>query len=189
MKASVLFGAGWESDSLEVLWRDAGRAFCRLWRDDADGGRYAFVPTLSDAEPPTLDSVNRLAHEFELREYLAGTWALRPLEFVRDRGQAMLVVDYTGGEPLDRLIGEPMEIGRFLRFAVSLSAALRQLHGRGLIHKDIKPANVLVDPKTGHVWLTGFGIASRLPRERQSPDPPSLSQERSPTWRPSRRDE
>jgi len=79
-----------------------------------------------------------------------------------------------GGEPLDRLVRQPMEIGRFLRFAVALSAALRQLHERGLIHKDIKSANAVVDPKTGHVWLTGFGIASRLPRERQSPDPPEF---------------
>jgi len=86
----------------------------------------------------------------------------------------MLVVEYTGGEPLDRLIREPMEIGRFLRFAVALSAALRQVHGRGLIHKDLKSGNILVEPKTGQVWLTGFGIASRLPRERQSPDPPEF---------------
>ena len=35
MKASVLFGAGWEGDSLEVLWQDAGRAFCKLSRNDA----------------------------------------------------------------------------------------------------------------------------------------------------------
>ena len=174
VKASVLFGAGWADGSLEVLWRDAGRAFCRLSRNDADGGRYAFIPILSNVEHPILESVNRLAHEFELREHLDGAWALRPLELVRERGQAMLVVDYTGGEPLDRLIGDPMEIGQFLRFAVALSAALRQLHGRGLIHKDIKPANVLVDLQSGHVRLTGFGIASRLPRERQSPDPPEF---------------
>jgi serine/threonine protein kinase len=36
----------------------------------------------------------------------------------------------------------------------------------------IKPANVLVNELSGQVWLTGFGIASRLTRERQSPDPP-----------------
>ena len=45
MKASVLFGAGWEDDSLEVLWRDAGRVFCRLWRDDAEGQTHAFIST------------------------------------------------------------------------------------------------------------------------------------------------
>ena len=86
----------------------------------------------------------------------------------------MLVVEYSGGEPLDRLIGQPMEIGQFLRLAVALSAALGRLHGRGLIHKDIKPANVIVDSATGQVWLTGFGIASRLPRERQAPEPPEF---------------
>jgi hypothetical protein len=96
MKASVLFGAGWENDSLEVRWRDAGRTFCKLWRDNADGGLYAFTPILSEAEHPTPESVNRLAHEFELREYLDDTWALRPLELVRDRGQTMLVVEYSG---------------------------------------------------------------------------------------------
>jgi PAS domain S-box-containing protein len=174
MKASVLFGAGWENKSLEVLWRDAGRAFCRLAHDDADGGRYAFIPILSEAEHPILESINRLAREFELREYLDGTWALRPLELVRERGQTMLVVDYTGGEPLDRLIREPMEIGQFLRVSVALSGAVGQLHGRGVIHKDVKPANVLVDSATGRVRLTGFGIASRLPRERQPAEPPEF---------------
>ena len=62
----------------------------------------------------------------------------------------------------------------FLRLAVALSGAVGQLHGCGLIHKDIKPANVLVDSATGRVRLTGFGIASRLPRERQSPEPPEF---------------
>src|SRR5271157_3410872 len=86
----------------------------------------------------------------------------------------MLVLEDPGGEPLDRLLGQPMELARFLRFAVGLAAAMGELHQRGLIHKDIKPANILVNSATGAVWLTGFGIASRLPRERQSPEPPEV---------------
>lgn len=174
MKASVLLGAGWEDDSLEVLWRDADRAFCRLGWDVAGGGRHAFIPILSGTEHPTLKSLNRLTHEYELREYLDRTWALQPMELVRTRGQSMLVVDYIGGEPLDRLTRQPMEIGQFLRLAVALSAAISQLHGRGLIHKDIKPTNVIVDPATEQVHLTGFGIASRLSRERPVPEPPEV---------------
>ncbi len=69
----------------------------------------------------------------------------------------MLTLQSTGGEPLERLIGPPMEIDRFLRLAVSLAAALGRLHERGLIHKDIKPANILANSAMGHVWLTGFG--------------------------------
>ena len=174
-------------------WRCCGgtaeRVFCRLLQKDAEGHRHAFVPILAGADNPTFESINRLAREYELKNYLDGAWALRPVELVREPGQTMLVVEYAGGEPLDRLIRQPMEIGEFLRLAVALSAALGQLHGRGLIHKDIKPANVFVNPATGQVWLTGFGIASRLPRERQPPEPPEFSQERSRTWRPNRRDE
>jgi PAS domain S-box-containing protein len=174
MKASVLFGAGWENDSIEVLWQDAGRVFCRLWRNDAEGEKHAFVPIPAGVEHPSLECVNRLTHEYELKSHLDSAWALRPLDLVRERGQTMLVVDYTGGEPLDRLVREPMEIGQFLRLAVALSGAVGQLHARGVIHKDIKPANVLVDPATGRIHLTGFGIASRLPRERQPPEPPEF---------------
>jgi len=67
-----------------------------------------------------------------------------------------------------------MELSRFLRFAVGLATALGKLHQQGLIHKDIKPANILVDSASGAVWLTGFGIASRLPRERQSAEAPEM---------------
>jgi serine/threonine protein kinase len=86
----------------------------------------------------------------------------------------MLVLEDSSGTTLDRFLGQPLELTRFLRLAISLAVGLGKLHERGLIHKDIKPGNVLVDFATSHLWLTGFGIASRLPRERQSPEPPEV---------------
>ena len=79
-----------------------------------------------------------------------------------------------GGVPLDQLLGQPVDVAFSLRLAISLSTAIGHLHQRGVIHKDIKPANVLVNSVTGQCWLMGFGIASRLPRERQSPEPPEF---------------
>lgn len=67
MKASVLLEAGWEDDSLEVLWRDDGRTFCRLGRRDGASETYASIPIPSGAEHSTLDSVNRLTHEHGLQ--------------------------------------------------------------------------------------------------------------------------
>ena len=95
-----------------MLWQDAGRAFCRLGRDGPAGDTHAFIPVLSGSEHPTLESINRLIREYELKDYLAADWALRPVELVRERGRTMLVVDYVGGEPLDCLVGEPMEVGQ-----------------------------------------------------------------------------
>ena len=126
------------------------------------------------SERPALGSLKRMEHEYSLRAELDPGWAVRPLALAPHKGRTMLVLDDPGGEPLDRLLGQPMELTQFLRLAIGLSAALGQLHERGLIHKDIKPANILVNRATGEVWLTGFGIASRLPRERQAPEPPEV---------------
>jgi PAS domain S-box-containing protein len=174
MKASILLGEGWENDHVEMLWRDPERVFCRLRRNNIAGEKHAFIPVTAVAERPSLESVNRLVHEHELKSHLDTPWALRPVQLIRERGQTLLVVNYTRGKPLEYVLKQSMEIGQFLRLAVALCGAIGQMHGRGLIHKDIKPTNVLVDLATNEVWLTGFGIASRLPRERQAPRPPEF---------------
>src|SRR3979411_2612134 len=163
-------GAG----GLALLCEDGERVLCRGWRDDGDGDRRAVLAVLSGSEHPTPGFIDRLAHENALKDELDCRSAVRPLALVREHGRTMLLLQDPGGEPLERLLGRPMETGRFLRLATGLSAALRQVHQGGLIHKDIKPANVLVDSESGQIRLTGFGIASRLPRERQSPEPPEL---------------
>jgi PAS domain S-box-containing protein len=157
--------------SFQVAWEDGDRVFYRARQDGANGDRNTVLVVLPFGESPTRDTLNRLRHEYGLRNELDDAWAVRPLELVHERGQTMLLLRDPGGEPLDRLLGLPMEVGTFLRLAVALSGALGGLHQRGLVHKDLKPTNILVDSATDQVWLTGFGIASRLPRERQLPEP------------------
>jgi predicted ATPase/signal transduction histidine kinase len=123
---------------------------------------------------PAPGTVKKIEHEYSFRSDLDATWAVRPLALSRHNERTVLVLENPGGEPLHRFIQGPMETKQFLRFAVGLTTAISQLHARELIHKDLKPSNVLVDAATGHVWLTGFGIASRLPRERQAPEPPEF---------------
>src|SRR6202048_290668 len=163
-------GAGGVS-GLQILWEDGGRVFCR-GESRANGYRTPVLAVLPAAEHPTPATLERLAREYELKDELDGAWAVRPLELVRDRGRIMLVLEDTRSEPLYRLLGAPMEVSSFLRLAIAVPGALAQVHRRGLVHKDIKPANILVNRTTGEVKLTGFGIASRLPRERQAPAQP-----------------
>src|SRR3979409_1470140 len=156
---------------LQILGEDGERVFCR-GESRANGYRGPVLAVLPAAEHPTPVTLDRLAREYELKDELDGSWAVRPLELVRERGRTMLVLEDTGNEPLHRLLGTPMEVRSFLRLAITVAAALSQVHRRDLVHKDIKPANILVNPTTGEVKLIGFGIASRLPRERQAPAPP-----------------
>jgi serine/threonine protein kinase len=143
---------------------------------------------LPAAEYPSRSSLDRITHEYSLRDELDGAWAVRPLELVREGSRTVLVLEDAGGEPLDRLRGAPIEVGRFLRLAVGIAMALGKLHQSGLVHKDIKPANILVNDATGEVRLTGFGIASVSPASDKRPSRPRPSTAHSPTWRPSRQD-
>ena len=157
--------------SLQVFWEDGERVFFRGSRPNAEG---AVLAVLLATEHAAVLGLDRLAHEFSLKNELDGTWAVRPAELVRERGHSMLVFDDPGGEPLERLLRAPLELGRFLRLAIGITAALGKAHQRDLIHKDLKPTHILVDCADGQVRLTGFGLASRLPRERQAPEPPEI---------------
>ena len=157
-----------------MLKEDGEFVLSRTWHDGTDGDRQSVLTLQPATEQPTPGVVNRLAHEYELKDQLDDSWAIRPVELVRERGRTLLVLDSPSGVPLERHMEAPLELGLFLRLAIAIAVAVGRLHERGLVHKDIKPANIFVNATTGQAWLTGFGIASRLPRERQSPDPPEF---------------
>jgi PAS domain S-box-containing protein len=142
-----------------------------LYRGSGKGLAPILVVAAEESSP---DCIGRLEHEYALKCELDPGWAARPMSLTHYNDRMTLVLEDPGGMPLDRLLGHPLDIAHFLYVAIPLAGALRHVHERGLIHKDIKPANVLVDSMNGSVWLTGFGIASRLPRERQAPTPPEV---------------
>ena len=152
-----------------------------LYRGRARGNEMPILALAVTAEQPSPQSLRRLEHEYSLAAELDAAWATLPLALIRQQGRPVLLFKDPGGEPLDQVLdhaieqrnGQPIDLTPLLRIAIGLAVALGQAHRQGLIHKDVKPANALVDD-SGHVWLTGFGIASRLPRERQASVPPDF---------------
>ncbi|MGF6755724.1 PAS domain S-box protein [Paraburkholderia sp. GAS42] len=92
--------------------------------------------------------------------------------WLRARDRIVLVPEDSSYKLLDGLLDAPMDSGTFLRLAIGIASALAKVHRSGLVHKDVKPANILVNPDSGEARLTGFGLASRLTRERQRSEPP-----------------
>ena len=94
-------------------------------------------------------------------------------------GQTYIAMELVEGQPLDsRVAAGPLPVDEVLRYGQQLAAALAHAHGRGVVHRDLKSANVMVTPE-GQIKVLDFGLAKRLTRERpvETPTvaPPSLT--------------
>lgn len=174
MSPSSWFSVAEASGAHQVLWQEDDTDFRRIQHPDTGADTNISTSVLTAVLSSVSGGINRLTHEHDLKEYLDGTWAIRPLELLQEQGRSILVFEDPGGELLSQLVGQPMEVERFLRLAIGIAAAMGKMHQQGLVHRDIKPAHVLVNSRNGDVRLTGFGIASRVPRERQPPAPPQF---------------
>jgi predicted ATPase/signal transduction histidine kinase len=159
--------------AFENLWTDGE---LNLYRGSGTGELRPILVVAPVLRQPASEAIRRLKHEYSLLKGLDLCCALKPLALIRHEGRTMLVLEDPGPEVvgLGRFLVQPMEIGGFLRIAINLAVGLGELHRRGLIHKDIKPAHILVDTTTNKAWFTGFGSASQLPREHQILEPPEV---------------
>jgi RNA polymerase sigma factor (sigma-70 family) len=75
-----------------------------------------------------------------------------------------LVMQYVpGGSLADLLNSEgPLDWRRAARYMADVGEGLLEVHGRGIVHRDVKPANILWDPRRDEALLTDFGVAARL---------------------------
>ena len=118
-----------------------------LYRARQRGNPMPLLVVAPTAEQPLPQSLRRLEHEYSLAAELEPAWAAKPLALTRHEGRTILVLADPGGEPLDRVLErnreQPLDLARLLRLAINLATALGHVHQRGLIHKDVKPENVL----------------------------------------------
>ena len=153
---------------LETLWKDGDLV---LSRSTGPGDPAAVLVLAPASEQPAPGIIARLEHTYALREKLDPSSVAWPLSLVQHRGLPALLMEDPGGTPLARLLGRPWELPQFLRVAIGVAVALGRIHSRGLIHRDVNPAKILVNPATGRAWLIGISFVSRLPR-RQVPAAP-----------------
>ncbi len=127
------------------------------------------------ADNPTLDEISYIKQEYLILENLEIEGIVKPLSLETYQNRLALVLEDFGGISLKTLLEkEPLDLAKFLNYAIQLTEALGHLHTHQIIHKDIKPKNIIVNPKIGVVKITDFGIATQLSRETQQVSNPEL---------------
>lgn len=146
---------------LEVLHTSPRTTLYRaLWRGGTGAEQRVILKVLGPEHRPA--DVDRLRNEFELERALDVASVVRPLALDTFEGMPALVLTDFGGEPLDRILGAPVPVGEVLPIAHALATALAAVHASDIVHKDIKPENILLNRVTGEVRLTDFSISSRI---------------------------
>ncbi|MGB3532057.1 MAG: AAA family ATPase [Microcoleaceae cyanobacterium] len=126
-------------------------------------------------EYPSFNELLYFRNQYTITKNLKNSGIVSPYRLEPYKNSYILVMKDWGGISLQEYIQEhPLTLVEILKITIQLAEVLHELHQARVIHKDIKPANILIHPISKQVWLIDFSIASLLPKETQEIQNPNV---------------
>jgi diguanylate cyclase (GGDEF)-like protein len=145
-----------------------------VYRARSVAERAPLIVKIPNTDCPSHEEVSRFKREFALARRCAHPGVVRPLALAQQGGRWVMLQDDIGGTALSVLLrdraaaGQPgLALDDFFAIALQLCAALDAVHGQGIIHNDITPANIVWNGARRQLQLIDFGIAGELAQEVQ----------------------
>ncbi|MBD2120881.1 AAA family ATPase [Trichocoleus sp. FACHB-262] len=119
---------------------------------------------------PTPSELIRYKQEYEITQSLNLEGVIKAYAQQDYQRTLVILLEDFGGESLEKWIRDaakaycPMPLPKFLHFAITVTKILGDIHTANVIHKDINPSNIVLNPQTGQVKVIDFGISTRLGR-------------------------
>lgn len=146
-----------------------------VYRAYSQQRRQSVIVKVLQAEYPLLEQITRLRHEYLIPRDIDCEGVVKPHDLEPYNHSFALILEDFNGESLKQVLKtEPISVWKCLKIAIALTNTLAALHKAGIIHKDIKPSNIIINPDTEQIKLTDFGLASRLSLENQTLQNPNL---------------
>ncbi len=147
-----------------------------VYRAIRTSDKYPVVIKVLRNEYPNFHELIGFRNQYTIAKNLDLPSIIKPLSLEVYHNSYALVMEDFGGISLSTYLetatdknqlSQYLSLTEFLNLAIQLSEILDYLYQSRVIHKDIKPANILINPETKQVKLIDFSIASLLPRETQ----------------------
>ena len=148
-----------------------------VYRCKRDVDNVPVIIKISKDERPDARHVAQLQHEYAFlqkfnSEHVIKAYALEPL-----KERVMLILEDCDAQPLADLIKiGKINLDTFFKISIGLAEGIGEVHHQSIIHKDIKPHNIIVNMAKKEVKIIDFGISTLLSREVQQAISPSLIQ-------------
>jgi len=157
---------------LEKLYEGSRSLVCRAQNTTI---QQFFILKLMQAEYPSLEELGRYRLEYDIINRLQTDGVVQAYELIPYQNGLVLVLEDFGGEALQALLQtHRFTLGEFLELAIALTDILGRIHAANVIHKDINPANILLNPQSRQVKLIDFGNSTVLSRENPSIRSPNV---------------
>jgi signal transduction histidine kinase/serine/threonine protein kinase len=146
-----------------------------VYRAFRESDQKTVVIKLLTSEYPNFNELLQFRNQYTISKNLNIPGIIHPLSLEVNGNSYILVMEDNGGISLREYIKiTTLSLVEFLSIAIQLTNILHDLHQNRVIHKDIKPANILIHPETKEVKLIDFSIASLLPKETQEIKNPNV---------------
>ncbi|MCP4137787.1 MAG: AAA family ATPase, partial [bacterium] len=150
---------------LKKLGETRGSIVYRGTKEGSPSRETVTIKVLKTKDPAPSE-ITRFKLEYEIIRSLDIEGIVQTYDFLSHEGTYALVLEDFEGISLRKVIdSRKIKVPEFLDMAIALAGGLGNLHKNNIIHKDIKPSNILVNSSTGIIKITDFGISSLLTHE------------------------
>ena len=126
-------------------------------------------------EYPSFSELVQFRNQYAIAKNLEIEGIVKSIALERYENRYALIMEDVGGISLAEYEEKAsLSLPQFLEIGIQLCEILHQLHNNSIIHKDIKPANILIHPETKQIKLIDFSISTLLPKETQTIQTPNV---------------
>ncbi len=147
---------------LKKLYASSNSLVYRALREQDD---FPVILKIMD-DYQTVHEIAKCRQEYEITASLGIEGVIKPYNIENIRNTQMIVFEDFGAESLKLLSNsKKYSLEEFLKIAIRIAGILGEIHAANIMHKDINPSNIVMNPETGQIKIIDFGISTILPRE------------------------
>ncbi|MEM8639709.1 MAG: AAA family ATPase [Cyanobacteria bacterium P01_G01_bin.54] len=137
-----------------------------VYRSQPKAEQQPIIVKVLKNDYPSPTELTRYRQEFDITQSLQVEGVIQAYDLQRYRNTLAIIFEDFGGQSLSQWAqSKPLALAQFLPLAIKITQALANIHAANVIHKDINPSNIVVNPETGELKIIDFGISTRFSRE------------------------